>query len=148
MASTKKCSSCSELKSTTQFSKYKKGKDGLQPHCKQCQSSRTSKLTNAGTTGSIYKITNQEGESYIGKTFRKVNYRFGMHISQHKHMHKYKSPSCIPLLFASFRKYGVDSHTFELVAEYRNISKEALRQHERNLIKIYKQNKKSLNTND
>ena len=33
----KKCSSCGELKSTTQFSKYKKGKDGYQPHCKECQ---------------------------------------------------------------------------------------------------------------
>ena len=47
MAQTKKCSSCNELKPTTKFSKCKKRKDGLQHHCKDCQTTRTSALVKA-----------------------------------------------------------------------------------------------------
>lgn len=148
MAKTKKCSSCNELKPTTQFSKYLKAKDGLQPHCKECQSIRTRPLTTAGKIGSLYKITNPEGETYVGKTFRKLKYRFTIHKTECKNSHKYNRTESAPMLYTSFRKWGIDAHTFELIAEYKNISKEDLRDIETKLIQSYKKNNKSLNKNN
>lgn len=152
MAKTKKCSSCNELKLTTQFSKYKRTKDGLQAHCKHCQSIRTRPLTEAllkaDKNGCIYKITNPEGETYIGKTFKKVKYRFAIHKSIFNYNNKFNKVSTLPILHNSFKKWGIDAHTFELVAEYKNISKEDLRNIETKLIQSYKKNNKSLNKNN
>ena len=148
MAKTKKCSSCNELKSTTEFSKQTKAKDGLQSYCKVCLTIRSNELTKSGNTGSIYKITNPEGKCYIGKTFKKVKYRLSMHISESKNSHKYSRSESAPLLFQSFRNFGIDTHKFETVSEFPNISKEDLRQIEKNLIQTYKKNNNTLNTNN
>lgn len=148
MANTKKCSCCKELKSTKLFSKRVASKDGLQGYCKVCLSINSGKLLKAGTTGSIYKITNPDGYTYIGKTFKVLKYRFSIHISECKNGHKYSRKESAPLLFQSFRKFGIDAHDFELINEYPNISKEDLREIETNLIQKYKQSKKSLNANN
>lgn len=144
---TKKCSCCNELKPTTEFWKHQKTKDGLQGYCKPCGTTKSNRYTLKTTIGSIYKITNPEGISYIGKTFKKLKYRFTLHKSTAKNSHKYEKPSHVPLLFASFDKWGIENHTFELVDEYPNISKEALREIETNLIQVYQKANKSLNTN-
>lgn len=36
MSDTKKCTKCKEVKQTTEFSKWSRGKDGLQNYCKVC----------------------------------------------------------------------------------------------------------------
>jgi len=59
--------------------------------------------------GHIYKITSPTDRIYIGKTTNIKN-RF----SQYKGM-RCKSQ---PALYGSFKAYGVDSHTFEIVGEY------------------------------
>jgi hypothetical protein len=146
MSQTKTCSCCKELKQTTEFSKQSRAKDKLQAWCKQCLTIRSNEHNLATDTGSIYKITNQEGFSYIGKTFKKPRVRFTMHKSSCKNGHKYRGETA-PLLYASFRKYGIDTHTFEVINEYPNITEEALREIESNLIKAYKTNNKSLNIN-
>jgi hypothetical protein len=151
MAKTKTCSSCNELKSTTKFSKYKSAKDGLQPHCKECQSSRTRPITNkllkADKDGVIYTITNPLGETYVGQTNKKPEYRFSNHISTYK-FKKSNSYNTASLLYASFDQWGANAHIFEVIENYGNIDKESLREIESNMIKAYKLNGKSLNINN
>jgi hypothetical protein len=147
MAKTKTCSSCKEQKLTTQFSKYKSAKDGLQPHCKQCQSKRTRILTDADKDGVIYTITNPLGEVYIGQTNKKPEYRFSNHKSNYKYQ-KANGYSTFPKLHKSFTLWGIDAHIFEVIKECGNISKEELREIESNMIKGYKSNGKSLNVVD
>jgi hypothetical protein len=143
----KKCSSCNELKSTTKFSKNKKTKDGLQHHCKSCQTKRTSALVKADRDGSIYSITNPLGEVYTGRTNREPHFRFLVHKASYKHQ-KTNGYSHTPKLHASFDKWGIDAHIFHTVATYPNISKKDLRDIESRMIIALKQNGKSLNVNN
>jgi hypothetical protein len=142
----KKCSSCNELKSTTKFSKYKLSKDGLQPHCKQCQSVRTKAVNKADREGMIYTITNPISEVYTGITNRDPHLRFLEHRRTYKFT-KSTGHSNFPKLHKSFDKWGIDAHIFQVVSNHGNISKKELRQIESNMIIALKQNGKSLNVN-
>lgn len=147
----KKCSSCGELKSTTQFSKYKSSKDGLQPHCKGCQSTRTKpfvkELNKANKDGVIYTITNPLGEVYIGCTKKKAEYRFHQHRGSYI-FQKANGYSTIPKLHKSFTLWGVDAHEFKVIKECGKISKSNLREIESRMIIALKKNGKSLNVNN
>jgi hypothetical protein len=143
----KKCSSCNELKSTTKFSKYKLSKDGLQPHCKQCQSVRTKAVNKADKEGIIYTITNPISEVYTGITNRDSHLRFLEHRRTYKFT-KSTGHSNFPKLHKSFDKWGIDAHIFKVISNHGNISKKQLRQIESNMIIALKQNGKSLNVND
>jgi hypothetical protein len=151
MAKTKKCSSCNELKSTTEFSKYKLAKDGMQPHCKDCQTTRTRPLTNkllkADKHGVIYTITNPLGEIYIGCTKKKPEYRFSEHRAAYP-FQKMNGYSNHPKLHKSFDVWGIDAHIFEVIKDCGNISKEDLRDIETRMIIALKKNGKSLNVNN
>ena len=149
--SQKKCSSCNELKSTTKFSKYTKAKDGLQAHCKECQAIRTAPLSKelhkANKNGLIYTITNPLGEVYIGSTKRKAEYRF----SQHRRTYKFevsRGYTTYPKLHQSFDTWGVWAHTYEVIADFGDISRNDLRDIESKMIIALKKNHKSLNINN
>ena len=57
----------------------------------------------------VYKITNPVNKVYIGSTKRPINFRW----------YRYKTLQCRtqPLLFNSFKKYGVENHNFEILCE-------------------------------
>jgi group I intron endonuclease len=59
----------------------------------------------------IYKITNPNGRVYIGQSTN-IEYR----LNDHKSPYRYNTDE-IPLLYRSFRKYGVNAHTFEVLEE-------------------------------
>lgn len=59
----------------------------------------------------IYKITSPNGRVYIGQSTN-IEYR----LNDHKSPYRYNTDE-IPLLYRSFRKYGVDSHIFEILEE-------------------------------
>jgi hypothetical protein len=155
----KKCSKCTELKPTTQFSKYKSGKDGLQPHCKSCQKLQNDKympkyrLDNkdyyaeygkADKNGIIYRIVNPLGETYIGSTKKKLSIRFTSHKADYKWQSEH-GYSTFPLLHNSFNIWGVDAHIFEEVMDCGDINKKDLREIESNMIINLKKNGKCLN---
>jgi hypothetical protein len=149
--SQKKCSSCNELKSTTKFSKQTKSKDGLQPHCKECQSIRTNPLVKAlqkaDKNAVIYAITNPLGEVYIGSTKRTPEYRFSNHRRTYK-FDKSNGYSTFPKLHKSFDIWGVWAHKYEVIKDLGNISKKELREIESKMIIALKKNGKSLNINN
>jgi group I intron endonuclease len=64
--------------------------------------------------GLIYKITNPINEVYIGSTKREV-------ITTRKAEHKYRSKkNSKGLIYDSFRKYGFNNHSFEVISEVDN----------------------------
>lgn len=60
--------------------------------------------------GVIYKITNPSGREYVGKTWN-----FQKRLIAHKASSRKKSTHII--LINSFKKYGFDEHTFEVIEE-------------------------------
>jgi hypothetical protein len=155
MANQKKCSKCDELKPTTQFSKFTNSKDGLQGYCKSCNKKINdsknplyyTEYLKADKNGSIYRIVNPLGETYIGSTKRNLDIRFQTHRGAYT-FQKAKGFSEFPKLHTSFDKWGVDAHIFELVKDCGDISKEELRVIESNIIIALKKNGKSLNVNN
>lgn len=151
----KKCSSCKELKPTTQFSKYKSSKDGLQPYCKECNKKVNDtknptyyeEYQKADKNAIIYTITNPLGEVYIGSSKRRPIVRFQMHKSTYKFEHP-KGYSSFPGLHKSFTMWGVDAHMFEVIKDLGKISKSDLREIESRMIIALKKNGKSLNINN
>ena len=116
------CSRCLETKPVSDFQKCQGRTTGYQGLCRLCQNRATSlyrQRTNQaywrhkqGSSYSIYKITNPEGESYIGYTGTKPNVRWGRHRAQFTH-----GKAKLVKLHASFVKHGVDNHTFEVIEE-------------------------------
>ena len=56
----------------------------------------------------IYKITNPKGKIYIGQS---------MHIEKRWERYKYNNSNKQTKLFNSFKKYGYENHTFEILEE-------------------------------
>lgn len=166
----KQCSKCGINKDYTQFSKKTSSKDRLQPHCKECNSKANDLFRNelnpqymkgwvsanrthwneyiheycaSGDFNKIYSITNPIGEIYIGFTRRN---KHGKRFSEHKYAYKVKKIK-IPLLWDSFDRYGVKSHKFELLKQWKG-NKENGMKLESKLIKFYKSVNKSLNIKD
>jgi len=70
----------------------------------------------------IYKITSPSGKIYIGRSYR---------IKTRWQAYRRMDVKDQPKLFASFSKYGVDSHVFEIIHELPNdIEKEVIEQYE------------------
>ena len=171
MTNMKHCNECGRVKETTQFSKCKATKDGLQNKCKQCNSKdnfkfRTEinpqhhakwqndnwdrfmgylrKYRKADKTGIIYAIINPEGFSYVGMSEMYLKVRL---IEHRKHYRQFKQGKreSLPLLHKSVDKYGWNKHSYKILAEFEDIDREQLKYIEKTFIEAVKQTGKSLN---
>jgi spore coat protein CotH len=145
MAKTKKCSLCGELKPTTQFYICKSNKDGYQYRCKSCSDLNSKKVLKGDKSGIIYKIDNPIGQTYIGKTKRTPQSRWSDHKSKYKHQKLHALTHTFPLLHDSFDKFGVENHTFNVLLDLGDASKQELRDTETKMIQLIKKTGKSLN---
>lgn len=171
MANYKQCYCCGKSKLTSEFSKRKASKDGLQGKCKQCnkidnlkfrteinpehhaewQRNNLDKLSKivkryrkADKSGKIYLIQNPEGECYIGMTEAHLNVRWTEHLIHYKQASKGKRGP-LPYLHESFDKFGTESHTIRTIYESDDISRKQLKWMETLFIKSFKNSGASLN---
>lgn len=135
-----RCSKCGKSKSTTQFAKANNIKRGYQNYCKPCKKEFQDPYMKADKSSLIYTITNPIGETYCGETQRTFNVRTNSHRSEYNYRN-----GTFPKLHASFDKWGIDAHIFQVVKDCGDMRKEDLLSIERNMIKAYKLNNKSLN---
>jgi predicted GIY-YIG superfamily endonuclease len=116
------CNKCLETKPVNSFHVCKGRTSGRQNSCKICTNKMTAeyrKRTNhaywrhkQGTPYTVYIIKNPLSEVYVGYTGSRPNIRFA------KHKASYKHKKCkLVKLHASFDKYGIDNHTFEVVEQ-------------------------------
>ena len=167
----KQCNECGRVKETTQFSKCKANKDGLQLKCKQCNSKdnfkfRTEinpthhqkwqdtnwdrflgyirKYRKADKKGIIYAITNPEGFTYVGMSEMYLKVRL---IEHRKHYRQFKQGKreSLPLLHKSVDKYGWNKHSYKILAEFEDVDRKQLKYMEKTFIEAVKQTGKSLN---
>lgn len=162
----KQCNKCGNVKETTQFSKCRANKDGLQYQCRRCNAKtnldfRTDKpehhadwqknnlkqhLRNvarhrkADKPGKIYSITNPDGFVYIGMTQTPFKVRLGEHKKQYR-----RDTGNIPALHKSYDVYGYDNHKANVILELEGIDRVQLGFIETTFIQLYKELGKSLN---
>ena len=114
------CTRCLQTKPVSDFQKCRARVSGYQTFCRECQNKMTASYrerTNQAywrhrkdTPYCIYLISNPAGESYVGYTGTRPNIRWA------KHKATYKHGKCrLVKLHESFKKYGVDAHTFEVI---------------------------------
>lgn len=169
---TKQCRLCGKVKETTQFSKKKASPDGLQTRCKDCNRidnekfrkvinpehhavwqkvnkkyicDMVKKYRRADKGKFIYYISNPNSQIYVGATEMYPNVRWLEHKQRWKKLKKGQPAASIPLLDASFDKWGLEAHTFGIIVEFDNISKTELHAWERRFIKGFKNLGNSLN---
>ena len=167
----KHCNKCGETKDESQFSKSAARKDNLQDYCKNCNRKdnlkfRTeinpqhhaewqrnnpdrlceivSKYRRADKGGAIYSIRNELGETYIGMTEAYLNVRWLEHRQHYKRAKKGSNLS-LPKLHASFDKYGIENHIFDVVVEMPGIDRKHLAFVETAFIQAFQEIGKSLN---
>jgi hypothetical protein len=172
MANQKQCNRCHKVKDTTQFSKCKANKDGLQYQCKQCNMETNLKFRSeinpqhhkiwqdknwdkfieymknyrkADKGGIIYSITNPAGLQYIGMTEAYDKVRFNEHRRHYKRASEGKRDR-LGLLHDSFDKYGIENHEFKVIKECPGLTREQLKQVEKAFITLNKFQNISLNT--
>jgi predicted GIY-YIG superfamily endonuclease len=168
----KECKKCGETKSTSEFSKCSVRKDGLQYNCKSCNKKDNHKFRTeinpshhanwqrnnlkrlceliknyrrADKNGLIYSIRNPEGDTYIGMTQMYLKVRRLEHISHYRKYTKGQRDTTLPLLHASFDKYGIENHQFETILDMGNIDRKQLSFIETSFIQAFQQIGKSLN---
>jgi hypothetical protein len=74
MEDMKKCSKCGEVKSTGEFSKYKRAKDGLQSQCKACvKAYREANKDKIAEKKKAYYKANKENHADRSKAYRESN---------------------------------------------------------------------------
>ena len=168
----KHCNKCGETKEYTQFSKRKDRKDGLQDYCKTCnkvsnRKFRTEinpehhaqwqrnnrkraneligKYRKADKTGIVYALINPIGDAYVGMTKTPLSVRMIEHKVKYRRYLNGKLLEGHPLLFNSFKKYGIENHKVKILFEDQTINRKDLKMMETTFIKAFKQNGKSLN---
>jgi len=114
------CNRCLQTKPVDNFHVCRGRSTGRQGSCKICTNKMTAEYrerTNQaywrhreGSFYIIYQITNPEGQVYTGYTGARPNVRFAKHKAQYTH-----KKAKLVKLHASFDKYGVDNHTFEVI---------------------------------
>ena len=171
MANQKQCQKCHKLKDTTQYSKCKSNKDGLQYKCKECNKvdnlkfrteinpthhqkwqdknwdkfvDYVKKYRKADKVGLIYGITNPEGMVYIGMTQMYFLVRLNEHRRHYRRATEGKRDR-LGLLHDSFDKYGIDNHEFKVVKECPGLTREQLKEVESAIITLNKSQNISLN---
>jgi hypothetical protein len=167
----KTCQKCQQIKDTTQFSKCKSNKDGLQYCCKSCNKETNLKFRSeinpthhqkwqeknwdtfveyvkkyrkADKIGLIYGITNPEGMVYIGMTKMYLRVRLNEHRRHYRRASEGKRDR-LGLLHDSFDKYGIDNHEFKVIKECPGLTRKQLQQLESAYITLNKAQKISLN---
>ena len=168
MALLKTCNRCGKMKDLSQYSKCSKHKDGKQNRCKECNkvdnkifretkpeyaldwfynnkdrwAEYMADYQGSNDINKLYTITNPIGEVYVGLSRRKkIGYRFNEHKKSYR-LNKEKNR--LPLLWNSFDKYGVETHTFELITDFKG-EKELGLKVEGEMIQHYKGLNRSLN---
>jgi hypothetical protein len=150
---TKTCCRCRETKPATleYFHKRSVSADGLQLMCKPCRLKNNKKnyvdnphyyveyrkenrdILNQTTIRwikkhrtanhpeKIYKVTAPDGNFYIGHTAHiTAEYRLSIHKTKYR-----QGRNDAPLLFESFKKFGFDAHTIEVIEELGYSKREA-----------------------
>lgn len=166
------CNRCGKAKDTTQFSKCKSNKGGLQYQCKQCNKEtnlkfRTEinpthhekwqyenwdkfieyvkKYRKADKTPLIYSITNPAGLQYIGMTMMAFTVRLWEHRAHYRRALRGKRQR-LGLLHDSFDAFGIDNHEFKIVKECPGLTRDQLKELEKSYITLNKFQNISLNT--
>lgn len=139
----KVCNECNKLKDSSEFSKCRNRKDGLQPKCKECNKKdnkeyRTHKpeywsyengyfsdkekweyislYQAADKTIKIYTIKFPDGSMYVGSTKAHLNVRLSRHLADYKRAVRHKKKA-FPLLHPKFDEFKT---TEELVEHLKN----------------------------
>ena len=171
MTKMKECNRCHKVKDTSQFSKCKANKGGLQYQCKQCNKEtnlkfRTEinpthhqkwqdknwdkfvdyvkKYRKADKLPVIYGIINPEGMVYIGMTEMYLRVRFNEHRRHYRRASEGKRDR-LGLLHDSFDKYGIDNHEFKVFKECPGLTRDELKEVEKEFIALNKFQNISLN---
>jgi len=169
---TKQCARCGNTKETTEYSKCKANKDGLQYHCKSCNKVSNkqfrevidpqyqtkwyhkyaqywcdymARYNKADKLPIIYAILAPDGKQYIGQTMMHLGVRRSEHIRHYKRALKGKRER-LPLLHDSFDQYGLETHQFKVVKELPNVTRKQLRAVESAYITLNKAQNISLNS--
>jgi hypothetical protein len=172
MSNLKQCQRCHKVKDTTEYSKCKSNKDGLQYCCKSCNKQTNLKFRTeinpqhhkvwqdnnwdkfieyhnryrkADKTGIIYSITNPDGFEYIGMSMMNFSVRLLEHRQHYKRALKGKRQRLCKL-HDSFDRFGIENHEFKVIKKCPGLSREQLRQVESAFIKINKFKNISLNS--
>jgi hypothetical protein len=172
MANQKQCNRCHKVKDTTQFSKCKSNKGGLQYQCKECNKETNLKFRTvinpqhhkiwqdnnwdkfieyhnryrkADKTGIIYSITNPIGEVYVGMSMMNFPVRLLEHRSHYKRALMGKRDR-LGKLHDSFDKYGMENHQYKVIKECPGLTREQLKELEAAFIALNKFQNISLNT--
>ena len=172
MAQFKHCTKCGKSKETTEYSKCRANKDGLQQYCKTCNKKdnlkfRTeinpehhsqwqvanrkratelvAKYRKGDKPGLIYYIKNPAGKYYIGMTNTYLTVRLIEHRVKWRRWMQGKSKLLCPLLFDSFSKWGYENHKWGVIIEDQNVSRKELREWEKKTIQFFMNKGISLN---
>ena len=167
----KQCIKCREVKDESNFSKCSARKDGLQWNCKSCNKKDNlkfrieinpshhanwqrnnpdrlcelvSRYTKADKPGIIYSIKNPAGEYYIGQSKKYMTVRKTSHKTHYNRAKKGKM-NPLPLLHASFDKYGIKNHIFKIIVDLGDMDRKQLKFIETSFIRAFKETGKSLN---
>jgi hypothetical protein len=172
MALVKQCYNCGKTKPTTEFSKCKARKDGLQNRCKSCnkvdnrifrteinpqhhaqwqinnpgrQQEIIAKYRKGDKPGLIYYIQNPAGQYYIGMTKTYLNVRLIEHRVKWRRNREGKSKLACPFLFNSFDKWGFENHKWGIIIKDETASRQQLREWEKETIQFFMNKGISLN---
>jgi hypothetical protein len=167
----KQCNRCHQSKDTSQFSKCKSNKDGLQYKCKQCDKETNLKFRTeinpthhqnwqdknwdkfvgyiksyrkADKMPIVYGITNPEGMVYIGMTEMYLTVRVNEHKRHYRRASEGKRDR-LGLLHDSFDTFGIENHEFKVVKECPGLSRKQLKEVESAFITLNKFQNISLN---
>ena len=166
------CKKCGKVKDYSQFSKKTKSKTGYQDRCKSCNKvdnhkfrteinpehhakwqrehpkrvvELVAKYRRGDKAGIVYALINPEKQVYVGQTKTYLSVRMIEHKVKYRRYLENKLTNIHPLLFESFKKYGIENHKVKVLFLDENISKKELKQIEKEYIKKYMQKGNSLN---